>query len=387
MDSHGQIAITNVGMTCSLGHDAATACAASRAGITRPKRLDYFRVRSPEAGVEQVLGHAAPSIATGFEDRVRLIQLLAAGLGDLRASIGGKLSDFAGFYLSMPSPLRPVTGLALIEHEEDRAVRLRICGEAGPEVLSQSAAQSLVSEAAELAGWPDRPDLRFVSCAGHAGVAEATQHAMTDLRSGAIVGAIVGGVDSLLDYQTLAWLHTTGRLKTSDRPAGLQPGEACALVGLKTMRNIPSRARPPVALIREVWTGVERATLLSGEAPPGNGLSQALMPAADASRQDTAGCAWLITDQNGETYRAVEWGNAVCRVAARYPAFSTAAIWYPALSFGDTGAASGALSICVAAKSFERGYARLASAVVASSSDGPLRAALLVSAAERIPVR
>jgi 3-oxoacyl-[acyl-carrier-protein] synthase-1 len=374
----GSVAITALGMVSALGQDSVTACAASRAGICRSGRLDYFRVRSRDADeVENVIGHAALMITKGFEDDTRLLRLLAAALADLRASLQNRPAIAPPFYLSAPAPLRSFTGVELIQHEELRQSRLRKMAEPQLESMPQAAGQALLAKAAELAGWPYHPKLRFVSGSGHTGVAEAVAQALFDLRSGAVSNAVVGGVDSLLDEQTLGWLQATGRLKNAAAPVGVQPGEACALLYIEPQ---PVGLGHTLAFVSDVWISWETGTLLSGHPPVGIGLSQALTQASLRAGSLATHRTWLITDQNGENYRASEWGATVCRMAARCPAFLDAALWYPAVSFGDTGAASGAVSLCLAARSFNRGYAPSPTAFVSSSSDGPLRAAMLISA-------
>ena len=87
-----------------------------------------------------------------------------------------------------------------------------------------------------------------------------------------------------------------------------------------------------------------------------------------------------ITDQNGESYRAMEWGNTMVRLTARSQTFAEPLLWYPAASFGDTGDASGAVSLYMSSCAFERGYAPAKTVVVISSSDGPSLAAVLLKA-------
>ena len=76
----------------------------------------------------------------------------------------------------------------------------------------------------------------------------------------------------------------------------------------------------------------------------------------------------------------MEWGNAVVRLVAQSPRFAEPVLWYPAASFGDTGAASGAVALCMAIRAFERGYAPAQTATIISSADGSNRAAVRVTA-------
>ena len=63
------------------------------------------------------------------------------------------------------------------------------------------------------------------------------------------------------------------------------------------------------------------------------------------------------------------------------PAWASPVTWMPATGFGDVGLASGAVNLCVAARSFERSYAPADEIFVLSSSEEGERAAIRVDAA------
>jgi 3-oxoacyl-[acyl-carrier-protein] synthase-1 len=90
---------------------------------------------------------------------------------------------------------------------------------------------------------------------------------------------------------------------------------------------------------------------------------------------------WPIVDQNGEVFRASDWGCSLVRLrAADGLAEEGVNAWYPAASFGDVGAASGAVATCIAVEAHTRRYAPLPHALILTSSDGPSRAGCVVSA-------
>jgi 3-oxoacyl-[acyl-carrier-protein] synthase-1 len=368
METH----ITGVGMVSSLGHDVVTACAASRAGITRSGELDYFLVRSADDPSHQgAIGHAVADVTRGFEGFARLLRITHAALLDLRRQVpdGPWRAARTGFYLSLPDPSRLETGVELLpEADREDAAANGPSEKAAPE----TDAERLIRTAARLAAWPSEPSLRFVSTSGHTGVAEALARAAQDLEEGKVSAAIVGGIDSLLEEPTLAWLEATGRLKTPRIAAGLQPGEAGAFLVLER------KGANPAAIIRDIRFAQESQSLLSGEPPRGDGLVDALAGIASTPAWHLHGPVWIVTDHNGEQYRALEWGNAAVRLLARSADFTSPLLWYPAASFGDTGAASGAVSLCVVVRAFARRYAIAEQAAIVASADGPMRAAMLV---------
>jgi 3-oxoacyl-[acyl-carrier-protein] synthase-1 len=230
-----------------------------------------------------------------------------------------------------------------------------------------------VHSAARAAGWASVPAVVFVSSSGHVGVAEALARAIADLESGRIETAIVGGVDSLLEERTLAWLDGVDRLKSPRVATGLPPGEAGAVIVLRSA----AKTVKSLTTIRAVGFAAERQSLLSGDPSHGEGLAAAIADVADAAAWDHASSTWIVSDHNGETYRAREWGYAVTRLLARWPAFANPVLWYPAASLGDTAGASGAVALCLVVRAFVRGYAPGDQAIITSSADGPGRSAVL----------
>ncbi|MEQ1883077.1 MAG: hypothetical protein ABL878_19150, partial [Burkholderiales bacterium] len=89
---------------------------------------------------------------------------------------------------------------------------------------------------------------------------------------------------------------------------------------------------------------------------------------------------WLIVDQNGETYRAQEWGCALTRLIEDHPGFQDPLVWYPVMSVGDTGSATGVVQTSMALQAFHRGYAPARHVVLQAGADAGLRSATLLGA-------
>lgn len=376
-----KVCITGMGMVTALGLDVNTSCAAARAGISRAQELEYFPVRSLENGaVSDVIGHNVPEITRGFEGNARLLRLMQAGLADLQRQVPSApwKSAPTAFYLSLPHPRRTLTGLGLIPDEDERQRKRKEAKETEQKPLDKSMPQHLLVKAARLCGWPGEPVLKFAATTGNTGVAEAISKAASDLWRGDVDIAIVGGADSLLDENTLEWLEQTGRLKTQDMPVGMQPGEAAAFHVLERLGSSKRKSLPLFVIVERIELGHDDRSLFSGQSPDGQGLARVLdkMDGAWVYGEDHP--AWIITDQNGGAFAATEWGHSVVRLCNRSTAFQRHLLWYPCVSFGDTGAASGAVAICLAFQSFIRGYAPAPNAVLALSSDDGNRGAVLL---------
>jgi 3-oxoacyl-[acyl-carrier-protein] synthase-1 len=342
------IGVSAVGMCSALG-DASTACAAARAGIRRAQALDEFPVFSlADGSVAGLVGHPAGDVTGGFEGFARLLRLTHVGLADLLTGLKRPSARTrVAFYLAL-----------------------------APDPGAGEVAQRLLPAAARIADWPGEPTLAFVAASGRTGVADALVRAADDLQSGRVDCAVVGGVDTLLGEETLVALDEADRLKTTNRAVGLEPGEAAAFLALERGTDGPSiRARlDAVTLARDA------AAVSADKVPVGEGLAQAVLGVAGANPAATDGPIWIVSDHNGESLRAGDWGHAIVRLHAASPAFAEPTVWYPATSFGDTGAASGAVAACVVVRAFDRGYAPASRAIAIAAADGAERAAVALHA-------
>ena len=381
--------VTGRGMVAALGHDVHTNAAAVRAGLSGGAELAHFRIRSSVDGrIEPIVGHVVPDFTDGFEGFARLLRIAQGALVDLARATkpAGWGTDRAGFYLSLPDPLRPTTGIMMIADDGERRSAEARAEEARAEAAESplELGQRLLRAAARAACWPADPDVRFVSTAGHTGVADAVRVAAADLDAGRVDLAVVGGVDSMVDEDTLAWLQRTGRLKSTGQPDGLPPGEAGAFFVLEPdAGTAPPRAGRALATVRRCATSAEPAPHLEAKVPLGAGLAEAVLE-AHAGRPGDGGRWWVVGDHNGETYRAMDWGHALSRLRGHDAFFADPVSWFPAEALGDTGAASGAVALCVALSAWERRYAPADAAAVLCAADGPARAALVLAPA-RVP--
>ncbi len=202
--------------------------------------------------------------------------------------------------------------------------------------------------------------------------------AMAELRSGNIELAFVLSVDSWMEEETLTWLDAASRLKTPMQPVGLQPGEACVLLVLELERRALHRRAAILARVAVVEFAQEERFLLTGQVPIGRSLASLLDSLAASAGWSATERPWVISDHNGETYRATEWANCLYHLIQRGDFYQESAVWFPAVSVGDTGAASGGVAVCMATRAFARNYAPTSVAVIASSSDGPQRSAIVL---------
>jgi 3-oxoacyl-[acyl-carrier-protein] synthase-1 len=311
-----------------------------------------------------------PFIAHGFEGAPRLAQLAAAALRDLTSRFLVSTGARVGFYISMPSCRRPLTGAELIPDPIAKQFFLAEVADATSGLDDHVWTEKVLSLMRQQVGMAKNISLRFVTHSGHTGFAEALAVAAWELQQGEIELALVGGLDSLADERSLKWLKLTGRLKSEANPAGLEPGEGAVFLAVE--RRLTARKNPPpLSQIRTIATAKEDRPRIFGQQPTGNALSACVGSAIGAAAN-----LWLLSDHNGESNRATEFGNALSRVTNPTRRLSSALL--PARSFGDTGAASGGLATCLAHSAFLRSCAPADTAVIASVADGPQRSAFSI---------
>ena len=370
--------ILAIGMVSALGLGWETSCCASRAGISRAAALDHCRVQAGDPwSVEFLVGHQIDLLTKGFERRARLLRLLAGALKDLRRSISeiGRDHDSIPVYLCLPDPNRTLSNAELMLDPEARKESQEQLA-AMPLTMTLDEAALLVAEAAALAEWPGRIRLAAVSHSGHTGTLDMFERCLADMASAHCDYAIAGAVDSMLDDETVAWLVGTGRLKTPALASGLIPGEAGVLFFMS--RSYEESGR--MGVIESLAFDREDHAFESGKAALGRGLSRVVRQIAHGTKWPGQDPPWILTDQNGEAYRASDWGWALHRLTAANAIFSATQLWFPAVSFGDTGSAGAALGVACALAAWRRGYAPSNRCCILASSDGAKRGGLLMSA-------
>jgi 3-oxoacyl-[acyl-carrier-protein] synthase-1 len=370
------LAITGVGVVSPVGLSAAATAAALRAGVTTLGAIASSEVDDDGGTSGPAVGGRVP--LEWFEG-------------------GPKLEDWSGH--KRVGAQVPMADHLYVEDGADRLVRLAVPAAVeawrrtgAPEGSAPSDAwglylglddadegQEVVAEIARAFGAakPWRPERIEAVRRGRGATLEALHRAAQDIEAGRVTGALVGGVDSLVRPSVYERLAGEGRLRDpEDNPQGILPGEAAAFVALD------AQARAGSVLAHLVGTGIADEPTVGTDKPNiGTGLTAAIAAARAGVPLDTYPVA--ICDLNGDRYRATEWALVASRTLgdlgwpARLPLAGM--VWAAAQCTGDTGAASGALNIAWSIESLKKGYAVLASALVWGASDGPLRAAAIIT--------
>lgn len=187
--------------------------------------------------------------------------------------------------------------------------------------------------------------------------------------------AIAGGVDSYRDLYVLGTLDRDQRVKSEANLDGFIPGEGAGFVLLCDRRTAERAKLPVLATLSPVAEGAEKGHLGSEQPYRGDGLAE-VFAQLFGSTPRVAPVREVWSSMNGENFWAKEWGVGFLRQRERFDPGHT--MNHPADCFGDLGAACGPVMVGLAASGIGEDY-RHGPSLVYASSDGPARAALLLT--------
>lgn len=374
------LCVTNLGMVSSLGRDVITSCAAARAGLSSARELlvmdDAVFGLEEDDSAAAVSGHVARGVADGFTGVGKALTLGAAALLDLlqRRQLTERESVRAAMYLNLSDHA--------VEDAHHAALRARADGDddeegAPPEIPSEAwkrRTAGLLPRLLEAVGLSLDPGHQHLLHGGRAGVVSALQSAMRSLRTGAVDRCIVGGIDSRVEPRFLRAAAALGVLRTNESPTGLIPGEAAAFFMIERAQHVGLRTpgATPVLVTGAAISEEPGGSL--GDRPPTGGALSAVIAGLLAQPDVRQTASFVVSDLDGTERAALDWAHTLVRLRREH-AFGDMPVWCPATSFGDTGAAAGAVAACLAARAFERGYAPGPGALVCLSSESGARGA------------
>lgn len=304
--------IASTGLVCSVGWNAASACAAIRAGVSGFEELPFLddegepivgaRVRRPD-GVEPhayLLAKAIADCISGaeplrWEDVPLLVGIGDEGRPDHPPELSSSILPFVG------------RELGIRFHPAKSGV---IPGEHTAGFRALAAARELLADAP---------------------------------------ACLVAGVDSYLNRVSLSCLAAAGRLKTGANSDGVIPGEAAAAVLLRKTSD--------ASAVRVTGLGfaTESVTVYSPEPLLGLGIAEAAKGALAEAAIPMHEIDFRLSDLAGESYAFREQSllvNRLLRVRRE-----SLPLWHCADSIGDTGAAAGVVQLVLVRQAFRRGYA------------------------------
>jgi 3-oxoacyl-[acyl-carrier-protein] synthase I len=344
----GEISITALGMATALAPSMADSCAAFRAGVRRTSEISTVDPTEDEAlGGEPIAACRAAYLAEGYCSAAKVILLGSIALSDLfeRRSLtdGERARMGIVVHLSDCFLLDKVSGLEEIDEEDVM-----------PSVLWREESASLVSRMLTRSRLPIPENSQYRTFGGHAGFVDALQAGAELIAAGRLDCCLVGAVDSCLDPEFLLAAAVNGWLKTPENPVGFIPGEAAAFVLLERTADARRSGILPLASVVCGPVIPGKRDRFSEEPPDGVDLARAILDLV-ATQPGRTEIGLVIGDLNGDEYRARSWGSAIIRLGDAF-AVADAPMWIPALGFGETGSAAGAVGLCLAVRAMERGH-------------------------------
>ncbi len=354
--------IAGIGMITSIGADAAMTNASVNAEISGYERSDFFNKQ----------GHPM-TLATVPTDVFSLvdIEIDDGNYGDEQAERIIKMA-----VLALSEALRTADSKQLIKHPVPLILALPEENEQKNYAPIDQLTRNLLkqNQLPLKQGW-----IRCLSTGRAAGI-QGLELALNTLYEQGHDYVLLGGSDSYRDISRLSDLDDNERVLALNRTNGFAPGEGA---GFLLLTRYPENAlsdndyiialHPPGSSKEAGHIHANRDQIYRGD-----GLDQAFKQALKA--HSGADIQRIYSSMNGEHYWAKECGVALLRSQAHFQ--EPISIAHPADCYGDLGSATGPALIGLAAQHLLK-QPGLATHMVYSSSDGPLRAAVRVEKIDR----
>ena len=344
--AHNPICIVGIGVYTAVGLNAPATAAAVRAGIS------------------------------GFEEHPYLVNqegdpYILAKVPSIDLSITGSERYVALAMPAIEEALKPLQHLRPGECELGIAIGLPEKRPGMPDDLPHWLKGHIKARSEE----QFRTEKTQTASRGHSAGLMAIESASRHLSAGDCEFFLAGGVDSYIDRATLNWVEDNEQLHTPSNAWGFVPGEAagfCLICSAQTANRLglPIRAKLlSIATARED-NRIKTETICIGEGltKAVNRVSQALPKAAKINQ--------TYCDQNGEAYRADEFGFMLARLSDHF--VDPSDYMAPADCWGDVGAASGPLYINQLCAAAEKDYSTGPISLLWTSSEGGDRTAAIV---------
>lgn len=341
------ICIIGIGAITPVGLDAVTTAAAVRAGISGFQEHPYMINQEGEPYVLAMVPSIEPDIV-GVE---RYIELITP---------------------SIIEALTPLQHLSPEQHEINVILGLP---EQRPGIQDDLAERVTGSVRSINTEHYKINDVR-TAYKGHSAGLMALESASRLLSDGECEFCLAGGVDSYIDSDTLDWIEDNEQLHIPSNAWGFIPGEAAAFCLLCTAKTASQYKLPTKVKLLATATAREENRIKTKTVCIGKGLTSAvsgvLQELPEGVKINQTYC-----DQNGEAYRADEFGFMLARLSEHF--VDPSEYMAPADCWGDVGAASGPLFINLLSVAAEKEYSNGQVSLLWTSSEGGERSAAILT--------
>ena len=341
------ICVVGVGAATSIGRTAPTSAAAVRAGISSFADHPYMIDQHGDPFVVAMASYLRDDL--NFEQRLSELALPAAREALSSLNFSSRRFDPIPLLVGLPS-IRPGIPQELTSRLSEQLGQLTKNG-------------CIVSPT-------------HMILAGHSAGLMAIEVGSGMIQSRKATFCLVGGVDSYIDPDTLEWLESGEWLHRPDNAYGFIPGEAAGFCLLCSTEDASRYGLPVLSRLVAIATAHENKRITAQEICIGEGLSKSVMQVVRSLHYSGAFIDYTICDQNGERFRAEEFGFMLARTSKHFA--DPADYLAPADCWGDVGAASGPLFLMLAVAAAQKGYARGPHALLLTSSESAERTAALL---------
>ncbi len=339
------ICIVGIGACTSIGLNAVSTAAAVRAGISGFEEHPFMISREGDPYMLAMVPSVDPSV-TGLD---RYIDLSTSAIHEA---------------------LEPLQQLAPKRNKLKVVVALPEVRPGLPDDLGEKLAQHISVQGNE---HYIIEDVR-IALNGHAAGLMAIESARKHLAKGECEFYLAGGIDSYIDPDTLDWVEENEQLHVPTNAWGFIPGEAACFCLVCSIDTANKYKLPVKAQLVATSTAHEKNKIKTETVCIGEGLTQAVKGVVSGLPENTK-IDYTICDQNGEAYRADEFGFMLARLSKYF--VDPSDYMAPADCWGDVGAASGPLFINLMISAFEKRYAKGPYTLLWTSSEGGERTAAL----------
>lgn len=361
----------------SLGHDAATACAAARAGLSRISELDTLNPMLCNSfgqesldGLPPINGHAVFGLGNGAAGIGKIVSLAVPALQQWLAHNATRVSS-----ARKPALLLGLSDYYVQDHHYASDNESVLPDDLSPSDLWQRQAPRIVERLFHETGLRILPENVHVDFGSHAvfgALFKRAQQLIHDQQHDLLLTLCA---DSLLEPACLVASADAGLMATADNPVGFLPGEAAAVglfspherQGLRTDGGLWVRA-----CHHHHGTGWDDDTL-----PDGRTMATLVADCLQDGGVKAQDIQQVLIDHNGLEWYAYEWGNTQLQLQQRGISLAHSQHIFPIVSFGEIGAAYGLTCLAMAEQGYQRGYYHGATLLLMTSLSGARTAALI----------
>lgn len=331
--------VSAAGAITALGHDARRTVASLRSGLDRFKETPFWGT-----GEEALQAAPIESYAEGLGGMYRYEALALKALRPCLEGLSPNERERTVVFLGLPRPDRPGV----------------------PDNLAPTLQRTLASSL------DVPPEAVHPVLLGRASVFWSLKKAQELLQRTGLHACVVGGVDSLVNANSLHGLLDAGLLK--EEWDGFIPGEAAAFIRVTRVPGIGCWGGSAVALAG-VGTATETADGTAENPLVGVGVRAAFRSAMNDAGLPESEVHLCINDVNGA--RAAFEDEAMGWIRFFRSPRENLDVWHPASYIGETGAAVGAIELIWGSAALELGFSP-GPGILASASDAELRTAVFM---------